>query len=229
RATVLHIASLGQWFVVAALVVALLGVGASAGAVIRGSARWARWTRGLALAAFGLVTAGAGVLLYALLTDDFSFRYVFSHSYRLQPTAYKIAALWSGQEGSLLFWTWLQAGYAALLARQKPERLGSTQAPALGIMLASVVFFGGVTAFVGSPFATEALAPPAGGALTPLLQSVWVVSPLVRLYMGCVGFSVRFAVASASLTVSRKGNDWIGLTRGWTMPAWLALSLGMVL
>lgn len=225
----MHIASLGQWFVVAALVVALLGVGASAGAVIRGSARWARWTRGLALAAFGLVTAGAGVLLYALLTDDFSFRYVFSHSYRLQPTAYKIAALWSGQEGSLLFWTWLQAGYAALLARQKPERLGSTQAPALGIMLASVVFFGGVTAFVASPFETLAFAPPDGRGLNPLLQSFWMISHPVMLYLGFVGFSVPFAVAFASLIVRRKGHDWIRLTRRWTMTAWLALSLGMVL
>lgn len=222
-------ASLGHIFVVASVALSALGMGAAAWAVLRGSPRWARWTRRLTLAVFGLVTAGVAVLLYALLTDDFSFRYVFSHSYRLQPTAYKIAALWSGQEGSLLFWTWLQSGYAALIARQKPERLGSLQPPALGIMLASVAFFGGLTAFVASPFGQLAAPPADGRGLNPLLQSFWMISHPVMLYLGFVGFSVPFAIAFASLIVRRKGHDWIRLTRRWTMTAWLALSLGMVL
>lgn len=216
-------------FIVASVILSVVGMAASVWAVMRGSPAFARWTRRLTLAIFGFVTAGVVILLYALLTDDFSFRYVVQHSYRLQPTAYKIAALWSGQQGSLLFWTWLQSGYAALLAWQRPERLGSLQAPALGIMLLSVTFFGSLTAFVASPFEQMVNVPADGRGLNPLLQSFWMISHPVMLYLGFVGFSVPFAIAGASLIVRRRGHDWIKLTRRWTMTAWLALSMGMVL
>src|SRR5690625_302745 len=218
--------SLGHMFIVASVILSVAGMAASVWAVMRGSPAFARWTRRITVVVFGFVTAGVFVLLYALLTDDFSFRYVVQHSYRLQPTAYKIAALWSGQQGSLLFWTWLQSGYAALLAWQKPERLGSLQAPALGIMLLSVTFFGGLTAFVASPFEQLVNVPADGRGLNPLLQSFWMISHPVMLYLGFVGFSVPFAITSASLIVRRRGHDWIKLTRRWMMTAWLALSMG---
>src|SRR5690606_8809244 len=181
-----------------------------------------------ALLFFVLVSVAAGALLYALLTDDFRLAYVVQHSYRLQPVAFKIAALWSGQAGSLLFWLWLQAGYACLLARQRPERMGSLQAPAVGILLAGGAFFAGLTAFVASPFEQLPAAPPDGRGLNPLLQSFWMVSHPVLLYLGYVGLSVPFAVAMAALIVRRRGNDRIRLTRRWTMTAWLFLSLGII-
>src|SRR5690625_1016743 len=170
-----------------------------------------------------------GVLLYALLTDDFRFVYVVQNSYRLQPVAYKVAAIWSGQQGSLLFWTWLQSGYAAILARQKPERMGSLQAPALGIMLVSVGFFGMLTGFVASPFEQLQFPPAVGRGLNPLLQSFWMVSHPVMLYLGYVGLSVPFAVVMGALLVGRRGNEWIRLTRYWTVLAWLFLSMGIIL
>lgn len=225
----MHIAWLGHAFIVAAIILSVIGIGMAIWSVLGAPPAIARRTRSVSFAVFGLVSGGVAVLLYALLSDDFSFRYVVQHSYRLQPTAYKIAALWSGQEGSLLFWMWLQSGYTALLARQKPERLGSLQPPALGIVLLSVAFFGVLTAFVASPFAQMTNVPLDGRGLNPLLQSYWMVSHPVMLYLGYVGFSVPFAIAAASLIVRRRGNDWIKLTRHWTMTAWLFLSAGMVL
>ncbi|MBZ5501601.1 MAG: heme lyase CcmF/NrfE family subunit, partial [Acidobacteriia bacterium] len=64
------------------------------------------------MAVFGLVTLGVGVLEYFFFTDNFSLAYVASHSNRALPPFYKFAALWSGQEGSLLFWSWLLSIYA---------------------------------------------------------------------------------------------------------------------
>jgi cytochrome c-type biogenesis protein CcmF len=40
--------------------------------------------------------------------DDFD-RYIYHHSNRDLPAPYKFATLWSGQEGSLLFWSLLAA------------------------------------------------------------------------------------------------------------------------
>ena len=47
--------------------------------------------------------------------NDFSVAYILHHSNRDLPLAYKFAALWSGQEGSLLFWAWLLSTYALVL------------------------------------------------------------------------------------------------------------------
>lgn len=213
----------------AAVACSAAGVGASIWSLAGGPPRAARWVRRLTWGAFGLSTVAMGVLLYALLQDDFRFVYVVQNSYRLQPVAYKIAAIWSGQQGSLLFWMWLQSGYGALLARQKPERMGSLQAPSLGVMLVSVGFFGLLTAFLASPFEMMRNVPLDGRGLNPLLQSYWMVSHPVMLYLGYVGLSVPFAVVTGALLVRRRGNEWIRLTRRWTVLAWLFLSMGIVL
>src|SRR5688572_3514210 len=67
---------------------------------------------------FGLVTIAMVAMLYALLTHDFRLQYVASVSSRAMPTFYVIAALWGGQEGSMLLWLWLLAMYSALAVVQ---------------------------------------------------------------------------------------------------------------
>ena len=49
------------------------------------------------------------------MTSDFRFAYVAEHSNRAMPLLYKFAAWWGGQEGSLLFWSWLLATYATVV------------------------------------------------------------------------------------------------------------------
>ena len=63
-----------------------------------------------------LVTLASGILVYSLMTGDFRFAYVAEHSNRSMPMLYKFAAWWGGQEGSLLFWSWLLSNYAAVVA-----------------------------------------------------------------------------------------------------------------
>ncbi|HEY8497435.1 MAG TPA: cytochrome c-type biogenesis CcmF C-terminal domain-containing protein [Limnochordales bacterium] len=222
----MNVAWVGHGALVAALAAAAGGVVAAVLAV-RGRAA-AAWVRRAAALFFAFASVAVAALLWALLTDDFRLAYVVQHSYRLQPVAFKIAALWSGQEGSLLFWLWLQAFYAFLLAQERPERMGSLQAPAVAILLASGGFFAGLTTFVASPFVQLPAAPPDGRGLNPLLQSFWMISHPVLLYLGYVGLSVPFAVAMAALIVRRRGNDWIKLTRRWTLTAWTFLSLGII-
>ena len=65
------------------------------------------------LAFFVMVTVAVVALEYLILTNDFHNAYVAEHSNRDLLTFYKVAALWAGQEGSLLFWTWLLAIYSA--------------------------------------------------------------------------------------------------------------------
>jgi cytochrome c-type biogenesis protein CcmF len=64
------------------------------------------------MAVFILVTLAVASLEYLFFTDNFSMMYVVEHSNRALPAAYKFASLWAGQEGSLLFWSWLLSIYA---------------------------------------------------------------------------------------------------------------------
>src|SRR5450432_4098707 len=61
-----------------------------------------------------MMALASGILVYSLMTGDFRFAYVAEHSNRAMPTLYKFAAWWGGQEGSLLFWSFLLSSYAAV-------------------------------------------------------------------------------------------------------------------
>src|SRR5579871_7046006 len=62
-----------------------------------------------------LVCSATGILVYNFMTSNFSYAYVASHSNRDMEPLYKLAALWGGQEGSLLFWSFLLATYGAVV------------------------------------------------------------------------------------------------------------------
>ncbi|MDE3108488.1 MAG: heme lyase CcmF/NrfE family subunit, partial [Acidobacteriota bacterium] len=89
------------------------------------------------MAVFGLVTLAVASLEYFFFTDNFSMAYVAEHSNRALPAFYKFAALWSGQEGSLLWWSFLLSLFAflALFLNRKrhPELM-----PWVGVILAGV-------------------------------------------------------------------------------------------
>ena len=68
-------------------------------------------TRQAGMATCCLIFFATFSLEYLFFTDNFSIAYVVSHSNRDLSSFYKIAALWSGMEGSLLFWSFLLAIY----------------------------------------------------------------------------------------------------------------------
>src|ERR1700679_3523951 len=77
--------------------------------------RLAETARRAGIASFFAVTADAFALVYAAMTNDFSVAYILHHSNRALPGPYKFAALWSGQEGSILFWALLLSAYGFVL------------------------------------------------------------------------------------------------------------------
>lgn len=196
-------------------------------------------TRNAGMAVCGLVTLAVAALEYFFFTDNFSLAYVAEHSNRALPLFYKFAALWSGQEGSLLFWSWLLSIYAfcALFLNRKkhPELM-----PYVGVTLAGVqIFFLVLNVFVASPFHILAGADASGamhmarvsegGGLNPLLQYPEMVIHPPMLYLGYTGFTVPFAFAMGALLGRYPGEKWIHITRRWTMVAWGLLTVGILL
>lgn len=187
---------------------------------------------------FPTLSVAMACLWGLFLTDDFSIAYVANHSNRDLPVLYKFAALWSGQEGSLLFWSWILSGYMFfVLLRHREE--GELR-PLAGVILAGVqLFFLILNAFIVSPFrvlaevapdgATRPFVPADGRGLNPLLQYPEMVLHPPTLYLGYVGFSVPFAFALAALITRSPGERWIHVTRRWTMIAWGFLTLGILM
>src|SRR6266699_3555831 len=120
--------------------------------------------RNAGFAVCALIWLGFGSLVYLFFTDNFAMSYVAEHSNRNLGNLYKFSAMWSGQQGSLLFWSFLLSIYvfSALFAYRgkHPELM-----PYVGVVLASVqLFFLTLNNFVASPFQVLAL-PGAGGVL----------------------------------------------------------------
>jgi cytochrome c-type biogenesis protein CcmF len=188
----------------------------------------AETARRAGIASFVAVTGAALALVWAALNNDFSVAYILHHSNRALPTPYKLAALWSGQEGSLLFWAWLLSGYGFVLRlRHKvDQRLVATTS----MILAGIqIFFLVLVTFVARPFGMMDRVAADGNGLNPLLQYAEMVIHPPMLYLGYVGFSVPFAFALAALIMKYPGEKWIHITRRWTMVTWLFLTCGIFL
>jgi cytochrome c-type biogenesis protein CcmF len=196
-------------------------------------------TRQAGMATCGLIFLATFCLEYLFFTDNFSIAYVVSHSNRDLSTFYKVAALWSGMEGSLLFWSFLLAIYVLSVLIAYRNKNGELM-PYVGVVMAGVqMFFLMLNNFVESPF--KALATPGangvlsyftradGNGLNPLLQYPEMVIHPPNLYSGYTGFTIPFAFALGALLARYPGEKWIHLTRKWTMIAWMFQSLGILL
>jgi cytochrome c-type biogenesis protein CcmF len=181
------------------------------------------------IAIFAAVALAATVLVMAAFRDDFSIAYIFHHSNRDLPAPYKFAVLWSGQEGSLLFWSLLLAAYGFVLRlrHQTDRRLF---AYASVIIAAVQIFFLLLLNFAAHPFAVmQGSLPQDGNGLNPLLQYPEMVIHPPMLYLGYVGFTVPFAFALGALIMRYPGEKWIHITRRWTMVTWGFLTIGIFL
>ncbi len=190
--------------------------------------RLSETARRAGIAVWVAVTMAAASLVIAAFSNDFSLAYIMQHSNRDLPAPYKFAALWSGQEGSLLFWAWLLSTYGLILRlRHKVDvRL---VAHASVIVAAVQVFFLSLVNFAAPPFSLVKNIPADGNGLNPLLQYPEMVAHPPMLYLGYVGFTMPFAFALAALIMRYPGEKWIHITRRWTMVTWGFLTVGIFL
>src|ERR1700745_3228167 len=185
-----------------------------------GSERLGETARRAGIAVFATVFLAAVVVVISAFSDDFSIAFIFHHSNRDLPGPYKFATLWSGQEGSLLFWSLLLSAYGLVL-RLRHKTDSRLFAHASVIIAAVQVFFLLLLNFAAHPFAVmQGTLPADGNGLNPLLQYPEMVIHPPMLYLGYVGFTVPFAFALGALAMRYPGDKWIHITRRWTMVTW---------
>ena len=193
------------------------------------SERLGETARRAGIAVFVTVLVAAVVLVVAAFQNNFTLAYILHHSNINLPAPYKFAVLWSGQEGSLLFWSMLLATYGLVLRLR--NRVDVKLIAFASVIIAAVqVFFLAILNFAAPPFALIKGAIPAdGNGLNPLLQYPEMVIHPPMLYLGYVGFTVPFAFALGALMMRYPGEKWIKITRSWTMVTWLFLTCGIFL
>ncbi len=197
----------------------------------------------------GALVLLATVLMWrALLRSEFNLEYVYSHTERSLPTLYKFSALWGGQGGSLLFWTFITCVFAVAATWFFRKQQPSLKPYVNAVLLLNTAFFLSLVIFAENPFAriwrttagdivtavfapvgASSIIPSDGQGLNPQLQNYWMVIHPVALYLGFVGMTVPFAFAVAALITGQLGNTWIKMIRKWMLVPWLFLSVGILL
>ncbi|MCS6772919.1 MAG: heme lyase CcmF/NrfE family subunit [Anaerolineae bacterium] len=176
-----------------------------------------------------LILLGALGLWHALITHDFGVQYVANVSSRSTPLFFRITALWGSQNGSLLFWCLIMAGFVAA-AMAKPWTDDKPLLPWVTTSMALVLaFFLFLTLFLANPFVRTDFPPEDGRGLNPLLRHPGMIIHPPMLYSGYTGLLVPFAYCIASLVTRRTDNLWLHASRRWTLVGWAFLTAGLAL
>jgi cytochrome c-type biogenesis protein CcmF len=214
-------ALLGLLALVAVALFSLGGLTLSGAAYLARDQRLVESARRAAPLAFLAALVAFGAMEWALLSNDFTLRYVADHHSIHNPLWVTLVTPWSALSGSILLWGTLQTLYTYLVSRRVGRSLDPWRAPvALGVLYTIQLFFFGLMLLVVHPFATLANPPADGPGPNPLLQNNWMmaVHPVI-MYLGFVGLSVPFAYAVSAI-VTRRYQSWVQETRWWTLVTW---------
>lgn len=177
---------------------------------------------------FGLVALATGLMISALVSHDFSVRYVADVGSRETPLFYTVISLWGALEGSILFWAFLLSLYTVVFLTLYRRHFPTLVPYVTAILLGLSAFFLFVIAGPENPFASVYPVPLDGPGPNPLLQNhpmMGLHPPL--LYLGYVGLSVPYALAMASLLQGNPAPGTLQLIRRWALIPWICLTLGI--
>jgi len=188
------------------------------------------YAKPLTFGMFAFTAISIIILAWGFVTDDFSVKYIASHSNSHLPYYFKISAVWGGHEGSLLLWVFSLTAWTAAVAKYSKgidEAFISRVLAVLGMISVGFMLF---TLLTSNPFERLwPMVPSEGRDLNPLLQDVGLIIHPPMLYLGYVGFSVAFAFAVAALMCGKLDAAWARWARPWTVAAWVFLTLGIAL
>ena len=242
------VAEFGFGVLFVTFLLALYGIGAALYGALKNKPSWVDSARSAMLLTWPLITVSALSIIALLVTRHYEVQYVYNVTSNSMPGYLKITALWGGQAGSLVFWSWLMSAFASAATLRKWDRDREFLPWVIVVALVTLAFFLALVIFVENPFdrvwTTSAGAqvtamfqpsgaslvfPPDGRGLNPLLRHPGMIIHPPMLYLGFVSFVIPFAFGIAALITGRTDDRWIRLTRRWTIVAWLFLSLGLVL
>jgi cytochrome c-type biogenesis protein CcmF len=242
------ISTLGYITLALAFLLAVYGLIAVLIGWIQKASAWIESARLALLLIFPLVTFSTLALILLLVNQRFDVAYVYSVTSLEMPIYLRLTALWGGQSGSLLLWSWLLAGYSLFFGIRKWRDDQALLPWALLVVFLTLASFLMLNVFLEPPFTrfwhlpdgSRALSilqpqgawpllPQDGLGLNPLLRHPGMIWHPPALYLGFIGFIIPFALAVGALGSGRYDRRWIEIARPWMLIAWVFLTLGLVL
>jgi len=210
----------------------LVGLWGAITGFVGGSQRRADLQQSARNATFALCVAlvlAVIALEVAIFRHDFSVAYVAGRTSRNLPTFYLWSALYSGQEGSLLFWATVLSVFGAL-TQILTGRRHRVYLPYVAAVTSLVVsFFVSVMLFSANPFQRLPFTPLDGAGMNPQLQNPGMVFHPPMLYLGYISITIPFAFAIGALLSKKLDAEWLVAVRKWTIVSWLFLSVGLLI
>ncbi len=167
------------------------------------------------------VVAASAYLLYALLTHQFQYYYVYAHTDLNLGTEYLFSAFWAGQEGSYLFWA-LCGVLVGLFLLKREHKLRHLVMPVFMTGQAFLLLF----LILDSPFYLLDWIPADGAGLNPLLLDPWMVIHPPIVFIGYALLIVPFAYAVAAL-YRKDYHESFMPALPWAVIGWLFLGAGI--
>ncbi|MGH9113982.1 MAG: cytochrome c-type biogenesis CcmF C-terminal domain-containing protein, partial [Acidimicrobiales bacterium] len=174
-------------------------------------------------------------LVRALVTDDFSLTYVADFSREGSGAPYRVAALWGGMAGSLLWFAALVGGAGLVAAWRVPadgagDSRRSSAMVMRGVTGGLVAVLAGLVLAFADPFRRLEVPAIGGAGLAPILEHPAMLYHPPLLYLGLATLVGPFALTIAALG---RGSDrlderWAATTRAWSLVPWTLLAVGMV-
>ena len=173
-----------------------------------------------------LISFSLLVMAYALLSNDFSIAHVASVSSKNMEPWMKWASIYSGQSGSLLFWTWALSLFLAMFSLKTLPKILWGAPHAIVVMALLLSAFLIPLIFFTSPFTVSTITPEDGRGLNPLLVDRGMLVHPPALLSGLVSTSIPFTLAMSALMSGRLDSSWIQHARSWALLSFLILSVG---
>lgn len=173
-----------------------------------------------------LVTFGCLATLF--IENRFEFEYVYGHADTKNTVIYRIAGIWSGQEGSFLLWACCTAVFALLTVHKTAQYQR-------WFSIACAVFQGGIASILAfeSPFRLNLMdgkpvVPMEGVGLAPSLQNYWVTIHPPTIFLGFGSLTILFAIAVAAL-LKNDLDGWVPIVRPWAIISTTLVGVGLAM
>ncbi len=188
--------------------------------------RLQRVSNGLFFVGVATIWGAMGALAVLFATSRFEYRYVHDHSDVRDSIGYKLAAIWSGQEGSFLLWACCAALFGALAAPQTGAYRRWFTVTYAGFLAAIAGILAYETPFRLNLVDGVPVAMPNGVGLVPALQNYWVMIHPPTIFLGFGSLTVMACLAMAAM-LTRDYDGWVAIARPWNLASLTLLGLGL--
>ena len=223
---------------------------------LRSSERWTRIARVSYLTVVAAQLTASALLLFAILTHEFQYTYVWSYSSTDLPLPLLLSTFYAGQEGSFMLWTLFTSLIGLFLLRYSSRNGYEPEVMSVYSLIISFLFVmlvaknpftylwetfpsdliqhGPVPAGLGHVVILDAAQkiwaqiPIQGRGLNPLLQNYWMVIHPQILFMGFSSMAVPYTLAVAGL-LKRDYHSWIRVGTPWSICGAMILGVGIIL